>query len=119
MSRARAARGPVRGANTPILMGALVSAAGAAGAQIIATVTALRRVKTPTVKSREYLRWCMLPPFYEGISWLFHIPSDFVVDPWVSDVESRSRLDCRFLHSVETTFGCLMSAKITSATSMA
>src|SRR5215831_5748643 len=70
MSRARAARGPVRGANTPILMGALVSAAGAAGTQIIATVTALKRVKTPTVKSREYLRWCMLPPFYEGISWL-------------------------------------------------
>jgi hypothetical protein len=25
--------------------------------------------------------------------WYFHIPSDFVVDPWVSDVESRSRLD--------------------------
>src|SRR5262252_6235424 len=45
--------------------------------------------------------------------------SDFVVDPWASDVESRSRLDCRFLHSVETTFGCLMSAKITTAISMA
>ena len=51
--------------------------------------------------------------------WIAHIPSDFVVDPWVSDVESRSRFDCRFLHSVETTFGCLMSAKITSAISMA
>ena len=50
---------------------------------------------------------------------LFHIPSDFVVDPWASDVESRSRLDCRFLHSVETTFGHLMGAKITSAISMA
>jgi len=48
-----------------------------------------------------------------------HIPSDFVVDPWASEVESRSRLDCRFPHSVETTFGCLMRAKITSATSMA
>jgi hypothetical protein len=46
------------------------------------------------------------------------IPPDFVVDLWVSDVENRSRLDCRLLHSVETTFGCLMSAKITSATSM-
>src|SRR5262249_9426926 len=70
MSRARAARGPVRAANTPILMGALVSAAGAVGVLISIAVTALRRVKTPTSKSREYLRWCMLPPFYEEISWL-------------------------------------------------
>jgi hypothetical protein len=48
-----------------------------------------------------------------------HIPSDFVVDPWASDVESRSHLDCRFLHLVETTCGCRMSAKITPAISMA
>src|SRR5262245_28829929 len=70
MSRAGGARGPVRGANTPILMGVLVSAAGAVGALISSAVTALRRVKTLTVKSRAYRRWCMMPPFSEGISWL-------------------------------------------------
>src|SRR5215471_14343881 len=49
------------------------------------------------------------------LHYTFTAHSDFVVDPWASDVESRSRLDCRFLHSVETTCCCLMSAKITSA----
>src|SRR2546423_7424318 len=62
MSRARAARGPLRGANTPILIGVLVAAAGAVGALIIPAVMMTRRVRTQMTKGRECLGWCTVPP---------------------------------------------------------
>ena len=48
-----------------------------------------------------------------------HIPSDLVVDRWVSEMKSSSSLDFLFLCSVWTTFGRLMRDKITSVLSMA
>src|SRR6516162_3382480 len=71
------------------------------------------------LSSKGSERTCIRSGLATFLHYAFTAHSDFVVDPWVSDVESRSRLDCRFLHRVGTTFGCLMSAKITSATSMA
>jgi hypothetical protein len=50
---------------------------------------------------------------------IFHIPTDLVVDRWASEMKSSSSLDFLFLCSVWTTFGRLMSDKITSAISTA
>jgi hypothetical protein len=36
--------------------------------------------------------------------WKSHIPSDFVVDQWASNIESRSSLDFLLLHNRETSF---------------
>ena len=52
-------------------------------------------------------------------AWKDHIPSDLVVDRWVSEMKSSSSLDFLFLCSVWTTFGRLMRDKITSVISMA
>ncbi|MDQ3828162.1 MAG: hypothetical protein M3361_02400, partial [Candidatus Tectomicrobia bacterium] len=38
----------------------------------------------------------------------FHIPSDLVVDQWVSNVESSSPRDVLFLHDLWTTFRHLL-----------
>src|SRR5215831_10324256 len=66
MSRARAARGPLRGASTPILIGVLVSAAGVVGALIITAAMTTKRVRTQTAKGRECLGCCTVPPFLPG-----------------------------------------------------
>jgi hypothetical protein len=50
---------------------------------------------------------------------MFHIPSDLVVDQWVSNVESRSPRDFLFLHDLWTTFRHLLWSQITPAISMA
>src|SRR5438309_4942078 len=66
MSRASAARGPLRGASTPILIGVLVAAAGAVGALIIPAAMTTRRVRPQMAKGRECLGWCTVPPFLQG-----------------------------------------------------
>jgi hypothetical protein len=48
-----------------------------------------------------------------------HIPSDLVVDPWVSNVESSSPRDVLLLHDLWTTVRHLLWSHITSAISMA
>jgi hypothetical protein len=48
-----------------------------------------------------------------------HIPSDFVVDQWVSNVESSSPRNVLLLHDLWTTFRHLLWSQITSAISMA
>jgi hypothetical protein len=49
---------------------------------------------------------------------IFHIPSDLVVDQWVSNVESSSPRDFLLLHDQWTTFLHLLGPQITSAISM-
>jgi hypothetical protein len=49
----------------------------------------------------------------------FTAHSDLVVDRWTSEMKSSSSLDFLVLYSVWTTFGRLMSDKITSVISMA
>jgi hypothetical protein len=48
-----------------------------------------------------------------------HIPSDLVVDQWVSNVESSSPHDCLLLHDLWTTFRHLLWSQITSVISTA
>jgi hypothetical protein len=50
---------------------------------------------------------------------VFHIPSDLVVDQWVSNVESRSPHDFLLLHDLWTTFRHLLWSQITSVISTA
>jgi hypothetical protein len=49
----------------------------------------------------------------------FHIPSDLVVDQWVSNVESSSPRDFLLLHDLWTTFRHLLWSQIISAISTA
>ena len=44
---------------------------------------------------------------------IFHIPPNYVVDQWASDMESSSHRDFLFLHHVWTPCGRLMRDKIT------
>jgi hypothetical protein len=52
-------------------------------------------------------------------SGFFHIPSDLVVDQWVSNVESSSPRDFLFLHDLWTTVRHLLWSQITSVISTA
>jgi hypothetical protein len=54
-----------------------------------------------------------------GLTSFGHIPSDLVVDQWVSNVESSSPRDFLLLHAPWTTFRHLLWSQITPAISMA
>src|ERR687892_2694195 len=54
-----------------------------------------------------------------GVDRKRHIPSDLVVDQWVSNVESSSPRDFLLLHDLWTMFRHLLWSQITSAISMA
>jgi hypothetical protein len=72
-----------------------------------------------TLSSKGSERTCIRSGLATFLHDAFTAHSDLVVDRWTSEMKSSSSLDFLVLYSVWTTFGRLMSDKITSVISMA